>query len=117
MTDVEYELNQIVAGMQAIGHPIADADSIDRCRRILTGELTEEQAAAEITAKHSPRISELAAALTGGMLTEGEFTVAVVLLPGPSRLSELHTALARGQINAAVHDTALAAMIAAGHEA
>ena len=51
MTDVEYQLGQVVAGMRATGHPIDD-DAVDRCRRILTGELTEEQAAAEIWAKY-----------------------------------------------------------------
>ncbi|MDH6236293.1 hypothetical protein [Cryobacterium sp. CG_9.6] len=52
MKDVEYELGQLVACMRAIGHPIDDDDAIDRCRRILTGELSEESAAAEIWAKY-----------------------------------------------------------------
>jgi hypothetical protein len=51
MNDVEYQLGQLVACMRAIGHPIDD-DAIDRCRRILTGELSEEDAAAEIWAKY-----------------------------------------------------------------
>ena len=132
MTDVEYELSQLVACMRAIGHPIDDV-AADRCRRILAGELDEEDAVAEIWARYAQPVSELAAALTAGMLTEHEFTEAVVLLPvvpqvpqhphsdlwipvtGP--ISELHAAYTAGLITAAVHDTVLAAMIAARHEA
>jgi hypothetical protein len=133
MTDVEYELSQLVACMRAIGHPIDDV-AADRCRRILAGELNEEDAVAEIWARYAQPVSELAAALTAGMLTEPQFTEAVVLLPvvpqtpprhphsdlwipvtGP--ISELHSAFTAGLITATIHDTTLAAMIAAGHEA
>ena len=51
MEDPEHELTQLVACMRAIGHPIS-ADGEDRARRILTGELTEDQAYAELQAKY-----------------------------------------------------------------
>jgi len=49
--DVAEALAAIVKGQQLAGHYPND-DAIDRARRILTGEITREQARAEIARKY-----------------------------------------------------------------
>ena len=50
--DVEETLAQIEKGQQLAGH-FPEPDDMDRARRILTGEITQEQAFAEIREKYN----------------------------------------------------------------
>jgi len=49
--DVEETLAQIEKGQQLAGH-FPNQDALDRARKVLTGELTEQQALQEIRMKY-----------------------------------------------------------------
>jgi hypothetical protein len=49
--DIDEAMAEIEKGQQLAGH-YPDADALDRARRILIGELTEDEAYAEVDAKY-----------------------------------------------------------------
>lgn len=53
-SDVDEALAQIEKGQQMAGH-FPDEQALERARRVLTGELSEEDAVAEILRKYAKR--------------------------------------------------------------
>ena len=124
--ELEERVAEIRHAFRAMGHPINDVAEA-RVRRILSGEISYEEAMDEISAEYGRTVAELAGDLVAGFFTEAHFVEVVVNIPivrrhdadSPVRgpVAELREAFASGLISSDVHARTLAAMLAAGHEA
>ena len=54
LRDVDQAIAQMEKGQQLAGH-YPDAEALDRAFRVLTGEISSNQAYAELAAKYSPK--------------------------------------------------------------
>ena len=126
--ELEARVAEIWHAFRAMGHPLHE-EALDRCRHILSGDVSYEEAIDEISARYTRTVAELTGDLAAGVFTEDDFIQAIVNIPIVRRLdadsgipargpiAELNAAFSAGEIGVDLHTRTLAAMIAAGHEA